>query len=135
MKKLILILAVSVPLFANPTKLFSKYEATRQGLLGGSLETTKKSAKELEAVARAMKNVGLAEHAQTVAMAKDLDRARQAFGALSEVMVRLHADAPKSARPAVYSCPMVKKSWLQPKGKVGNPYDAAMAMCGVMEKE
>jgi hypothetical protein len=134
MKQLILILAVSVPLFANP-KLFSKYEATRQGLLQGSLDATKKSAKELEAAARAMKNVGLAEHAQTVAMAKNIDRAREAFGALSEVMVRMHADAPKSARPAVYSCPMVKKSWLQPKGNVGNPYDAGMALCGVLEKE
>jgi hypothetical protein len=30
---------------------------------------------------------------------------------------------------------MVKKSWLQPKGQVGNPYDTAMAVCGELKSE
>jgi hypothetical protein len=133
-KKLILILAVSVPLFANP-KLFSKYEATRQALLTTSLPATQKAAAELATAGREAKNVLVTQHADAVAKSKSIEKAREHFGAVSKAMLEVHGAAGKNARPAVYSCPMVKKSWLQPKGKVGNPYDAAMAMCGVMEKE
>ena len=123
-----------MPLFANPT-LFSKYEATRQGLLKNSLADAKKSATDLAAAATDAQQRIVAQHAKAIAGSKNIAKAREHFGFLSRAMLDVHAGAAKDARPAVYSCPMVKKSWLQAKGKVGNPYDPAMAMCGVLEKE
>ena len=128
MKKLIVVLALAVPMFANPA-LFSKYEAVRQGLLAGSLRATRASAKTLADVARAQKNVAIAKRAIDVANAADLDEARAAFAPLSDEMIKLR-NASKGARPAVATCPMLKKSWLQPKGEIGNPYNAEMAKCG-----
>ena len=49
-------------------------------------------------------------------------------------MIKLRATV-SGTRPSVYYCPMVKKSWLQPKGDVGNPYDKSMQMCGVLKEE
>jgi hypothetical protein len=49
-------------------------------------------------------------------------------------MIKLQTKT-EGARPAVYYCPMIRKEWLQPKGTVGNPYDAAMATCGALKAE
>ena len=133
MKKLLLVLAAALPLFASPT-LFSKYEATRQGFLKNSLPAVQKAAKEVEAVANTEKNAELAKLAQAVAKSPDMAKARESFSALSNEMIKLR-NAATGERPAVYSCPMYKKSWLQPKGTVGNPYDAMMALCGKLEAE
>jgi hypothetical protein len=38
--------------------------------------------------------------------------------------------------PVVMYCPMVKRSWLQPAGEVGNPYHGQkMANCGYVVGE
>jgi hypothetical protein len=131
MKKLILILAVSLPLFANPS-FFKSYESVRQGLLKDSLADAQKNAAVLATNARKAKSATIAELAQSVQKSRDLAGARRAFGLLSEEMIKVR-NATKGARPAVYACPMVKKSWLQPKGQVGNPYDTAMALCGELK--
>lgn len=134
MKKLALILAVlALPLFASPN-LFSKYEAVRQGLLKGSLADTQKSAAALATEAKNAKQTAVAEKAEAVAKSADLKAARDSFSALSDEMLKLR-EAAKGDKPSVYYCPMVKKSWLQPKGEVGNPYDAAMAKCGMLKSE
>jgi hypothetical protein len=134
MKKLALILAlVAMPVFAN-TNLFTKYESVRQGLLKGSLADAQKSAAALAAEAKTAKQTAVAEKAEAVAKAADLKAARESFGPLSDEMLKVR-EAAKGDRPSVYYCPMVKKSWLQPKGEVGNPYDASMAKCGMMKAE
>jgi hypothetical protein len=69
-----------------------------------------------------------------VAASSDLAKARTSFGALSDEMIKMRSST-KGARPAVYACSMLKKSWLQPKGQVGNPYDPSMAMCGELKAE
>lgn len=128
MKKLILVLTFTFPLFAN-SGLFTNYEAVRQGLLKSSLPKVQKSAAALAADAQAAKLATVADAAQAVAVAKNLADARRSFATLSDEMIKL------PGRPAVYHCSMLKKSWLQTKGKVGNPYDAAMATCGELKAE
>jgi hypothetical protein len=134
MKKLILILALlAFPLMASPA-LFSRYEAVRQALLKGSFADVQKNAAALAAQAKTAKQAEVAAKAEAVAKSADLAAARTAFGPLSEEMVKVR-EAAKGDRPSVYYCPMVKKSWLQPKGEVGNPYDSAMEKCGMLKSE
>ena len=134
MKKLLLILALSLPAFAD-TALFARYEAVRQAFLADSLPAAQKNAIALAAAARDAKHVIVAQHADAVAKTKTIAKAREHFGLVSKAMLEVHSATAKDGRPAVYSCPMVKKSWLQPKGKIGNPYDTAMATCGILDRE
>ena len=130
MKKLLLVvLALTFPVLANNSGLFTKYEAVRQALLKSSLPNVQKSAAALAADAQAAKLSTVADSAQALAVAKNLADARRSFGVLSDQMTSL------PGRPAVYHCPMVKKSWLQAKGTVGNPYDPSMATCGELKAE
>lgn len=132
--KLFAVLAlVATPLFADTT-LFTKYEAVRQGLLKDSLKETQTTAKDLAAAARTAKAVKVADLAQKVAKSPDIDKARTAFGALSDEMIALRKTA-KGDRPAVAFCPMVDKSWLQAKGEIGNPYDTNMKACGMFKDD
>lgn len=133
MKRLFVVLALTFPVLASPA-LFTKYESVRQSLLKSDLAGAQKHAAALATDAKAAKNATVAEFAQSVAKAKDMASARRSFGLLSDEMIRVRNSA-KGARPAVYYCSMVKKSWLQPKGQVGNPYDSAMAMCGELKAE
>ena len=68
--------------------------------------------------------------ADNLAEAKTLDEARDAFYDLSKPLVRLRGAA-VDPMPVVAYCSMSKRSWLQPKGKIGNPYHgSAMPHCG-----
>lgn len=135
MRKFVLlaVVALAVPAWAN-TELYTKYETVRQALLKSSLADAKAGAKTLAAAARGAKQAEVAKQAEALAAAASLDAARQGFAPLSDSMIRLRAAA-KGDKPAVYYCSMVKKSWLQPKGKIGNPYDEGMAMCGELKEE
>lgn len=132
MKRLlpIVLFALATPLFANPA-LFSKYEAVRLGLLKNSLKDVQSSAKALSTAATEAKNETIAKAADTVAASADLDKAREAFGALSDEMVKLRAEA-TGDKPGVAYCPMAKKKWLQSKKQeIANPYEPAMKECGM----
>ncbi len=130
---LALALAMTFPLLAN-TALFTRYETVRQSFLKNSLKDVQTSAAALAADARKAKLANVAKGADAVAKSADMHKARAAFATLSDAMIALRKDA-KGAKPAVYACSMLKKSWLQPKGKVGNPYDPAMPMCGELKAE
>jgi hypothetical protein len=134
-KMMILTVAIAavLPLMAS-TSLFTGYESVRQGLLKGSLQDVQKSALQLASDAEKAKNPAIASQAKAVASSADLNKARAAFAPLSEEMIKVRS-ATKGDRPAVYYCSMVKKSWLQEKGKVGNPYDPSMPMCGTLKEE
>ena len=133
MKKLVLALALTFPVLADTT-LFTKYESVRQSLLKSDLAGAQKHAAALATNAKKAKNRTVSEFAQGVAKSRDMAAARRNFAALSDELIKVQKST-KGARPAVYSCPMVNKSWLQPKGQVGNPYDSAMASCGVLKAE
>jgi Protein of unknown function (DUF3347) len=68
--------------------------------------------------------------AQAVETAADLEAARDAFYALTKLLVRWRQAA--GSGPAVAYCSMKKRSWLQPAGEaMGNPYlGKEMAGCG-----
>jgi hypothetical protein len=133
MKKLLVVLALAVPVFANPA-LFTRYESVRQSLLKSDLAGAQKNAAALAADAKKAKNATVAELAQSLTVTRDMAGARRVFGLLSDEMIKVRSAA-TGARPAVYYCPMAKKSWLQPKGQVGNPYEAGMASCGELKAE
>ncbi len=131
---LVAVLALSIPAIASTTTLFTRYEAVRQNLLKRSLDDVKSSAASLAAEARKAKQPAIATKADAVANSANIAAARTGFAALSDELIKVRNGA-SGTRPAVYHCSMVKKSWLQPKGKVGNPYDPAMAMCGELKAE
>ena len=136
MKRLLMltVLLLATPLFADPA-LFSKYEAVRQGLLKNSINDVHATAKQLAEAATTAKNESVAKAADAVAQSADLDKARQAFGTLSDEMIKLRKDA-TGERPGVAYCPMVKKSWLQSsKEEIANPYEPAMKECGMWKEK
>ena len=117
------------------TNLFGNYENARQALLKASLPEVQSSARQLAATARAEKQPAVAAKADAVAAAKDIAAARTAFAALSDEMIKFRAAAPGD-RPAVAWCSMEKKSWLQPRGAITNPYVAApMRACGELREK
>jgi len=134
LKSLAVLVLIATPLFANPT-LFTKYEAVRQGLLKNSLKDVQANAKNLAAAATEAKSDTIAKAADAVATSADLKNAREAFGTLSDEMIKLRNEA-AGDRPAVAYCPMAKKSWLQSKkDAIANPYEPAMKECGMWKKE
>lgn len=110
--------------------LFAKYEAVRQSLLKTSIADVQSSAKALAGAAREAKQAAIADRAAALSRAANIIEARAAFAALSDEMIKFRA-AQSGDRPAVAYCSMEKKSWLQPKGAISNPYlDPAMRACG-----
>ena len=73
---------------------------------------------------------GMIAAADSLAGGPSLADARNAFYDLSKGLVRWR-EGVQSTRPVVAYCPMVKKSWLQPDGSIGNPYGGRhMPSCG-----
>jgi hypothetical protein len=130
----IAVLALATTALANTASYFAKYEGVRKALIAGKLADVKTGAAALATGARTAKNAEVAKLADAVAKSEDIAKARVAFAALSDELIKLRASA-TGTKPAVYHCPMVKKSWLQEKGKVGNPYDSAMVECGILKSE
>ena len=77
----------------------------------------------------------VAAQAETLAKAKDLKAARQAFKPLSASLVKYVAD--NKAGKGVYHeayCPMARASWLQTEKEVRNPYyGKSMLDCGTLK--
>ena len=72
---------------------------------------------------------------QALAAAADLETARNAFYDLTKPLVH-YRELMTGDKPAVAYCPMAKKSWLQPKGEIGNPYHGqSMPRCGQIVSE
>ena len=136
MKRLVILVTLLFAFTASAaqTKLFDKYESVRQALLKGSVSDVQRTAVDLSAAATAERQPAVAQRAGELSAVKTLKAARESFAALSEQMIRFR-DTQTGERPVVVYCAMEKKSWLQPKGAVTNPYvDAAMRSCGEIRK-
>jgi Cu(I)/Ag(I) efflux system membrane fusion protein len=73
----------------------------------------------------------LSQEAQTLAQAKDLDTARDAFKPLSETLIKVLSDNHVQSDTYVEAyCPMKKAHWLQTGTTVSNPFGASMGTCG-----
>jgi alanine racemase len=129
MKRFLLTIVASLPLFASTT-LFPSYESARQALMTQNVPKIQSAAATLAKDARAVKQNAVAAKAEALAKATSFPAAKSAFGALSDEMIR-YRSAVNAKDPIVVYCSMEKKSWLQPKGAVVNPYvDASMRGCG-----
>ncbi len=109
-------------------------------------ELAKDSVKGLDehanAIAKAVKgdemkmlSPDVAKQAETLAKAKDVKAAREAFKPLSASLVKYLADnkAGKGTYHEAY-CPMVKANWLQSEKDIRNPYmGKSMLTCGVLK--
>jgi Cu(I)/Ag(I) efflux system membrane protein CusA/SilA len=122
----------AILLIARPhpsPRLFPRYEAVRQALLADSLENARSAAAAL--AENAPHDIAL--KAETVAKSGDLEAARLAFASLSDAMIVYRATGKEKPKPDIVYCSMAKKSWLQPKGAIANPYFAGDAMRGCGE--
>ena len=125
---------VALAASAATTNLYDRYENVRQALLKNSLPAVQTAAGELASVAKAERQNAISTRASALAAAADLKAARDSFAMLSDELIAFR-DAQSGKRPVVVYCSMEKKSWLQPKGKIGNPYAPEMQMCGELKSE
>ena len=118
------------PLLLIIATLFPSYESARQALMTQNVPKIQSAAAALAKDARAAKQPAVAAKAEALAKATSLPAAKTAFSALTDEMIR-YRTAVKAKDPIVVYCAMEKKSWLQPKGAVVNPYvDPSMRSCG-----
>ncbi|HEX8280974.1 MAG TPA: hypothetical protein VF551_06335 [Chthoniobacterales bacterium] len=104
---------------AEDKQFLESYEKVRAALAADKLEDAKTAAAEL------------GESGAALAKAEKIAAARSELSKLSERAIQLGRG---QSGYYVVNCPMLRKDWLQPAGKISNPYDAAMPECGVIRK-
>ena len=73
---------------------------------------------------------GVERSAKTLASARTLEAAREAFAEISRPLVR-YREMVSGERPNVVFCSMAKKPWLQDSEEIANPYyGSKMLRCG-----
>ncbi len=134
------LLLTAGPVFSTPAPapagfdaVLGHYEAVRKALLADTVTGIPGHAAAIGRLAKgapAELAPKIIEAATRLAAAENLNAARDAFYELSKPMVRWR-EAAGSKEHVVAYCSMSKRSWLQPKGEIGNPYyGKAMAKCG-----
>lgn len=125
--------AFSAPAPSGFDAVLGHYEMTRKALVSDTVAGIPGHAAEIAKLAKSAPAdlaPQIAEAAKKLSAAKDLKTARDAFYELSKPMVRWREAAGSKAHVVAY-CSMTKRSWLQPKGEIGNPYyGKSMATCG-----
>jgi nitrogen fixation/metabolism regulation signal transduction histidine kinase len=132
--------AADDPALMEPVKSVLTHYLTIQTNLAG--DTVKSLSEHANAIAAAVKGDAMkmlspdvAKQAETLAQAKDLKAAREAFKPLSASLVKYLAD--KKAGKGVYHevyCPMANANWLQLGKDIRNPYYGKdMLDCGELK--
>lgn len=106
-------------------------ELTKDSIKGVD-ESANAIAKAVRGDEMKMLSPDVATQAETLAKAKDLKAAREAFKPLSKSLIKYLADnkAGKGTYHEAY-CPMVKASWLQTEKDIKNPFmGKSMLNCG-----
>jgi len=156
---LLLVLPLSVSAAQNTfAEIYEHYDAMLKDLIADKVPDTKTHGAAIQEAAAKLHEEWSAEAAGVKAEAGDevqallpevekaaaalreateLDAAREAFYELSKPLVRyLEATEAGEGRPVVAYCPMVRKSWLQEKGDITNPYyGTSMLACGSVVSE
>jgi len=127
------------PLMEPVKSVLDHYLAIQKELTKDSMKGVNEHA---TAIAKAVKGdemkmlpAEVAQQAETLAAAKDIKKAREAFKPLSASLVKYLADnkAGKGKYHEAY-CPMAKASWLQTEKQVRNPYyGKSMLDCGELK--
>jgi hypothetical protein len=134
--------AADDPALIEPVKsVYANYLKIQQSLAKDSLTGVSDSAALMAKLIRGdemkMLPLEVAKQADTLAEAKDLKAARQAFKPLSNSLIKYLADhkVQSGAYHEVY-CPMADASWLQGSKQVSNPYlGKEMPSCGELKRE
>ena len=120
---------------AGRDPILSSYERARRALLDGSVTRVQNAANQIAAAAHEAEEHAIAERSSDLANARDLTAARQAFAVLSDEVIEYY-ETTGGDRLAVAYCDVEKKSWLQPAGRIGNPYvDQDRRRCGEFVEE
>ena len=106
---------------AGRDPILSSYERARRALIDGSVTRVQKAANEIATAAHDAEEHAIAERSSDLVNARDLTAARQAFAKLSDEVIQYY-ETNGGDRLAVAYCDIEKKSWLQPAGRIGNPY-------------
>jgi hypothetical protein len=148
-------LVAAAPAAPGLDGVLAAYESVRLALLADTLDGVPAAARRLATDAAALRGaltpaaagVPAAKLADVEALLPEVEKAaaalaaatsltagRDAFYALSKPLVRWRAvggTPATGAWPVVAFCSMAQRSWLQPKGEIGNPYyGQSMATCG-----
>ena len=111
-------------------RVFEPYEAVRAALSADKLDGIAEHSKNLAPLAGEFAGPEAQLAADRLGKASDLKAARDAFGALSKLLVPKLVEA-KLAGVYAFACSMVKLPWAQRGEKVQNPYmGKAMPTCG-----
>jgi HPt (histidine-containing phosphotransfer) domain-containing protein len=137
-KKIAMVVAtllVAGSALASTNPVFDSYESARQALLKESIAGIQNAAKQVGTAAKGAGQTAIAARATELQQAADVTKARAAFAALSDEVIKYRSTV-SGDKPVVAYCSMAKKSWLQPKGAISNPYYGAnMRACGEIKAE
>ena len=115
---------------AGRDPILSSYERARRALIDGSVTKVQKAANEIATAAHDAEEHAIAERSADLANASDIAAARRVFAALSAEVIQFY-ETNGGDRLAIAYCDIEKKSWLQPAGRIGNPYvDRDRRRCG-----
>jgi len=128
------------PVFAQPVQsVFDNYIKVQSALVQDSLQGLSTAgaamAKAIQADSAHVLPAKVAQQAEALGKAKDLETARAAFKSLSESLIEF-TKGQKAATGTyhVAYCPMAKASWLQTGKTVMNPYmGKSMPHCGQLK--
>lgn len=132
--------AADEPALMEPVKsVLTHYLTIQTNLAGDSVKGLNEHAKAIATAVKGdtmkMLSPDVAKQAETLAQAKDLKAAREAFKPLSASLVKYLAD--KKAGKGVYHeayCPMADANWLQMGKDIRNPYyGKEMLTCGELK--
>lgn len=131
--------ALAKPVFAEPVQsIFDNYIKIQTALVHDSLDGVADSGaaitKALPSAASEKLSAALAGQAESLAKAKDLGSARDAFKLLSNSLIEFAKSQNATGTYHIAYCPMAKASWLQTGTTVMNPYfGKAMPHCGQLK--
>ena len=119
--------------------IVSAYLTIQSQLAADKIDGIKAPARSIAAQATAMGGPGadIAKAAATLENATDIERARDAFSALTEAVMAVgKAEGWKDVEGVRLAfCPMVNRSWLQKEERIQNPYyGKSMLTCGTFKK-
>ncbi len=128
------------PVFSGPVQLvFDNYIKVQETLAQDSVEGVSGAgsamANAIRGDAKQTLSPEVAQQAEALAKAKDLEAARAAFKSLSESLIQFVKGQKTAAGTYhVAYCPMAKASWLHTGNSVVNPYmGKAMVHCGQLK--
>ena len=132
--------AVENPAMMEPVKsVYDHYLKIQESLAKDSLDGVSENATMITKAIRGddmkMLSLKVADQAEALAKAKDLESARAAFMPLSQSLIDYLAANKITGQFVQVYCPMAKASWLQADTKIKNPYmGKMMSGCGQIIK-